>query len=249
MGMLFDALIIFGALAVAAYLEWHMTLNEALLHRRDAALSGVATGKLIAAFLGFAVVLLWTSSHHNESRLKRRSLVQEQKLNLQDCAIAGLVLVSVLYLIGAEALPRGFVLLLVLLVALGLGLRRLIYRTFPEEPAGPCNVLIIGADSTACALREQLRDGAGLGYAFKGFVKLSHAELDSKVDPGEVVGTVDKLAEHVCRYAVKGVFLTASCGREMTRKIARQARELGIDARMVPGHLRFAVDPKKSWRF
>lgn len=248
LGIFFDALAIFVALAVALHIEWRTPFGETPWFWRDAAFSDVAGWKLIAAFGGFAVVLLWTSSHHYKSVLSKHGLFQEQRLNLQDCAVSGIFLVGALYLLGAEALSRSFVLLFLVLVAVGHGIRRLIYRTFPDEPTGPHNVLIIGADSTANALREQLRDGAGFGYAFQGFVKLSDAEPDSISDPGEVVGTIDKLAEHVCKYSVNGVFITTSCSREMTLKIVRQARELGVETRMVPGHLRFGVDKRNRSR-
>jgi FlaA1/EpsC-like NDP-sugar epimerase len=248
LGIFLDALAIFAALAVALHIESRTPFGETPWFWGDAALSDLAGWKLIAAFGGFAVVLLWTSSHHYKSVLSKQGLFQEQRLNLQDCAVSGIFLVGALYLLNAEALSRGFVLLFLVLVAVGLGLRRLIFRMFPDAPTGPHNVLIIGADSTACALREQLRDGAGFGYAFKGFVKLSDAEPNSISDPGEVVGTIDKLAEHVCKYSVNGVFITASCSRKMTLKIVRQARELGVEARMLPGHLRFGVDKRNRSR-
>src|SRR6185437_4439192 len=158
---------------------------------------------------GFAIVLLWNSSRRNDCTLRKRTPLQEQKLNLQDCAVAGLFLIVALYLADAETLSRGFVLLFVVLVACGLGLRRLIYRALPREQTGPSNVLIIGLDPTAVAIREQLRDDSKLGYSFRGFVKLSELEPDSAADPNEVVGTIDKLAEHIRKYSVTEVFLTS----------------------------------------
>lgn len=244
-----DGLIVFAAMAVAVSIEWPTPAGGASRLWRGGALSNVATWKLLAAFAGFAVVLLWISSHHDQSTLSKRSLLEEQKLNLRDCAITGLFLASVLYLIGAESLPRGFVLLFVVLVAFGLGLRRLIYRAFPEDPSGPRNVLIIGTDSIALAVREQVRDDPELGYIFKGFVKLTNAEPDSIAYPEEIVGTTDKLSEHVCKYSVSEVFLTPSCGREMALRLADQARELGIGARLIPGYLRFGVDLKNGSHF
>lgn len=110
-------------------------------------------------------------------------------------------------------------------------------------------MLIIGTDSAACTLREQLRDGAGgVGYVFKGFVKLSDGEPDCTADRSEVVGTVDKLPEHIYRCSANEVLLTGSCDREITLKITHQAHELGIDARMVLGRLRFGVNQKSRAR-
>lgn len=232
-----DALIVFASMAFAFWIEWRTPrfwLGEA--H------SIVPLWKLLSAFGGFAVVLLWMGGQHHDSTLRPRNLLQEQRLNLQDCAISGFLLFSVLYLLRLEALSRGFVLFIIVLVAFGLGLRRLIYRTFRAKPGGSRNVLIVGADSTALAIRDQLREDPKLGYIFKGFVRLSNAESDKIDDPDDVIGSVDKLAEHVCKYSVNEVFLTPSCSREMALKLVSQARELGIHSRMVLGHLRLDVN-------
>jgi FlaA1/EpsC-like NDP-sugar epimerase len=238
---LLDASIILAALAGATGIEW-----QTPQFWQVGTLSNVPTWKLLAVFAVFAVVLLWTSSHHYDSAPPRCTLFREQKLNLQDCALSAVVLVSMLYLSGAEALSRSFVALFLFLVASGLGVRRLIYRTFPAEPGGARHVLIIGADSRALAIREQLRTDPELGYIFKGFVKLSNSEPGSIDDQSEVVGTVDKLAEHVCKYSVNELFLTPSCSRELALKLVSQARELGIHSRMVLGHLRLGMNQTKS---
>ncbi|HEV2136852.1 MAG TPA: hypothetical protein VGR47_21715 [Terracidiphilus sp.] len=248
LGTFLDALIIIVAMAVSVHIEWHTPFRGMPWFWRHRALAKVSTWKLVAVFCGFAGLLLWISSHHHESALRKRALLLEQKLNLQDCLVSGLFLIAALYLAGAETLSRGFVLLFVVLVATGLGLRRLIYRAIPPEHVAQRNVLIIGADATARALREQLRDVTRPEFAFKGFVKLSDSEPDGLADPGEVVGTIDKLPEHVYKYSVNGLLLTPSCDREMTLKIVRQAREMGIETRMVPGHVRFGVKRKNRSR-
>lgn len=246
-GMLFDALVISAAMAVAIRIEWHASFDEIIRMWRNEPLSNLLNWKIVAAFGLFAVVLLWTSSHHHGFPPRRRSLLQEQMLNLRDCAVSEIFLVSTLYVTGAETLSRGFVLCFLALVAIGLGLRRLIYRTFPE-PARRRNILIIGTDSTAYAVRETLREDPQIGYDFKGFVKLSNSKFNDESDPAELVGTVDALAEHVHNYSVDEVFLTESCSRKIVLKIVRHARELGVTARMIPGHLRSAVDQKNRSR-
>jgi FlaA1/EpsC-like NDP-sugar epimerase len=243
-----DALIIVVAAAAAARIEWHMILGNLQRVWQGGAAANNSLWRIFATFFGFAVLLLWISSRHPVSSLGKRSFLQEQKLNLRDCAISGLFLVGALYLVGAETLSRSFVLVFLALVACGLGLRRMIYRRFPTETVSTHNVLIIGSDSAACAFREQLRDGAGVGYVFKGFVKLSDSEPDCIADAAEVVGTIENLAEHVCKYSVNGVVLTASCSKEMTRRIVGQARELGVEARMIHGHLRLEVNRKNRAR-
>jgi FlaA1/EpsC-like NDP-sugar epimerase len=247
-GFVFDALVIFAAVVFAASVEWHTALLGTLWPWRDGRLWDDSTWKVLIAFGGFALILLWISSHHHESALRKRVLLQEQKLNLYDCAISGLFLVSVLYVFGVEALPRGFVLFFLLLVTLGFGLRRLIFRTFLTQHAAPCNVLIVGVDPTALAIREQLRAEPDLGYSFRGFVLLSNSEPDNLALREDVVGTIDKLAEHVCKFSVGELFLTPSCSREMVSHLVTQARELGINSRMVAGHVRLAVHQRISSR-
>ena len=239
----FDALIIFGALAFAVRIQWQTSWFWRL-----GEISGIPVWKLLGALGGFAIVLLWISSHQYESVSVKPSLLQQQKLNLQDCAISALYLVSMLYLMGAEALSRGFVVLFLVLVVFGLGIRRLLWRTLPAELTGPRNVLIIGLGPTAQAIRERLRNDPELGYVFKGFVKLSNSEPEDIDDAREIIGTIDKLAEHVCRYAVAEIFLTASCSRKMAVKLVDQAHDLGINSRMILDHLRFGIDQQKRWR-
>lgn len=236
LALLSDAAIIFAALAFAVRIEW-----QTPWFWRVGELSKIPLWKLLVALGGFAIVLLWTSNHQYESALRKPGLFQQQKANLQDCAISALFLVSVLYLTGAEALSRAFVFFFLVFVAFGFAVRRLIYRTLSAEPTGPRNVLIVGVDPTARAVRDQMRKDPELGYIFKGFVKLSNSEPEGVDEPPEIVGTIDKLADHVCKYSVSEVFLSSSCSREMAMKLVGQVRELGIDSRMILGHLRLGV--------
>lgn len=245
-GTVLDALIVFTAIVLAFHVEWRTPLAGAPWLWTKGEFSNTTAWKLVSALGGFVVVLLWTSSHHIDSVSRQRTSLEEQKLNLKDCAISAVVLLSWLYITGAEAVPSSFILLLISFVALGLSLRRLIYRVLPMQPKGPRNVLIIGADSTAVALREQMRNDPELGYTFKGFVKLSNSDPDSIDYPGEVIGTIDDLPEHVFKYSVNEVFLTPSCNKEITAKLVNQARDLGINSRMVLGHVRVGVDLKND---
>ncbi len=243
-GIVIDAFAILAAAAIAVFLEWHDPLGAPARFWRYGSVSQVPAWKLGTAFLSFVVVLLWTSSHHRDSAFRKRSLLEEQRLNLQDCAVSAVFLAGVLYLLGADAVSHALVLWLLVWATVGLALRRLIFRAFAPTYTGSRNVLIIGTDSAACTLREQLRDGAGAAYVFKAFVKLFDGELDCTADRSEVVGTLDKLPEHVYRCSANEVLLTGSCDREMALKIMHQAHELGIDARMVLGRLRFGVKQK-----
>jgi len=104
-----DAFAIHAAAALAVSLEWHDPLGVPPRFLRYGSLSQVPAWKLATAFLSFAVVLLWSSSHHRDSAFKKRSLLEEQKLSLQDCAISAVFLAGILYFLGADAVPHGLV--------------------------------------------------------------------------------------------------------------------------------------------
>jgi len=161
-GIVVDAFAILAAAAIAISLECHDPLGSPARFWRYGSLSQVPAWKLGTAFLSFVVVLLWTSSHDRDSAFRKRSLLEEQRLNLQDCAVSAVFLAGVLYLLGADAVSHALVLWLLVWATVGLALRRWVFRAFTFTYAGSRNVLIIGTDSAACTLREQLRDGAGV---------------------------------------------------------------------------------------
>src|SRR6185437_13845929 len=84
LGMFLDTLIIIAAMVVSVHIAWHTPFLAMLRFWRNPALGDVSTWKLLAVFFGFAIVLLWNSSRRNDCTLRKRTPLQEQKLNLQD---------------------------------------------------------------------------------------------------------------------------------------------------------------------
>jgi len=87
------------------------------------------TFNLVALLLVFTISLILTSKRlHLYSPTRISNALNEQRLSLQACLTAGLVLTGTLYLVKAFNVPRTVVLLTVGLVTVALGVRRLLYR-------------------------------------------------------------------------------------------------------------------------
>jgi len=112
-----------------------------------------------------------------------------------------LLLTGTLYLVHANDIPRGIVISTVALVALALGLRRLIYRTLLyrrfDRGLDTRNVLIVGTGPEAHALRHHIESIRHLGYKFKGFIRLPGNASPANIDSNDVVGTLENaIPEH-----------------------------------------------------
>ena len=132
-------------------------------------------GILLAALCGFAVSLMITSRRlHLYTPIRLSGFLHEQSLSMQACLISGLLLTGALFLVHAEDIPRSIVVITILLVTIGLSLRRFAYRFLLyhrfERGIGSRNVLIVGTGPEAHALRNHLDSIRHLGYNFKGFI-------------------------------------------------------------------------------
>jgi exopolysaccharide biosynthesis polyprenyl glycosylphosphotransferase len=194
---------------------------------------------LLALLCWFTITLTLTGQRLSlESRARFNGLLQEQRLSVQACLTSGLLLAGVLHLLGVEEIPRGILLLTVGLVTLLIGLRRLVYRVLLyrryRQGVGTRNVLIMGTGPEAQALRRQLESLHHLGYTFKGFIDLANSDAPSATASGNVVGTLDSLFQSARKLFVDELFFTAPYDRGTVQDVLRQAREYGIDLRVVP---------------
>ncbi|MGA2539499.1 MAG: sugar transferase, partial [Terracidiphilus sp.] len=223
---------------------WHGTL-----------IPGRSVWILLGLLCFYAVALIVTSRRlHLYTPLRLNSSLHEQRLSVQACLYAGLLLTGTLYLIHAQDISRGVVLITiglvtVLLSARRLAYRRLIYRRF-ERGEGTRNVLIVGTGLEAHALRHHLESLRHLGYTFKGFIDFpggnSHSGPSSgtgqhsgarsrfAASSGDVVGTMETLFESARKQFVDEIFFTTPCDREIVQEVLEQARVQGLDLRVVP---------------
>ena len=223
---------------------------------------GRSMGLLLGLLVGFVVALILTSRRlHLYEPMRGWGMLHEQRLSAQACFTSGLLLTGTLYLVHANDIPRGIVVITVVLVAAGLGLRRLLYRMALyrryERGVGTRNVLIVGTGAEAHALRHHLESLRYLGYIFKGFI-----EMPDGAEPGggreraaewqtagagtavlpavsaqageDVVGTLETLFQQARQHFVDEIFFTTRCDRETVQGVLEQARAQGIDLRVVP---------------
>jgi exopolysaccharide biosynthesis polyprenyl glycosylphosphotransferase len=167
------------------------------------------------------------------------SFSHEQSLSVQACLISGLLLTGTLFLIHAEDISRSVVVSTVLLVTIGLSLRRLGYRFLLyhrlERGIGSRNVLIVGTGPEAHALRNHLDRIRHLGYNFKGFIAFPGGCPRIDDDSSDIVGTLDTLFQHTRKHFVDEVFFTAPCEqRGVVKEMLQQSRAHGVDMRVVP---------------
>ena len=207
---------------------WHGTL-----------IYGRSMGILLAFVCGFCMTLI-LSSHwlHLYAPRRLNGTLHEQKLNIQACFTAGLLLTGALYLIKGEDIPRRIVLLTLGTVTISLGARRLVYRSMLyrafERGQKTRNVLIVGTGPEAKALRNHLVGMRHLGYTFKGFIDFADSDSTLTDTFGDVVGTVDTLFDQTRRRFIDEIFVTNPCERRIVHEVLEQARLHGVDLRVIP---------------
>ena len=194
---------------------------------------------LLGLFCVFTFTLIAISRRmHLYTPERLTNLLHEQRLSAQACFTSGLLLTGMLYLVHADDIPRTIVISTVCLVALALGVRRLIYRVLLyrrfDRGLNTRNVMIIGTGPEAHALRHHLESIKHLGYTFKGFVELPGASNAMAGDVSDVVGTVDSLFQSTRKQFVDEIFITASCERGIMQDVLEQSRIHGVDLRVVP---------------
>jgi exopolysaccharide biosynthesis polyprenyl glycosylphosphotransferase len=157
---------------------------------------------------------------------------------VQACFTSGLLLTGTLYVVHANDIPRGIVLITVGLVAFLLCLRRLLYRLLLfnryDRGVGTRNVLIVGTGPEAHALRHHLESIRHLGYTFKGFIDFPGTTPRFTTASGDVVGSLETLFQRTRTLFVDEIFFTSPCERELVQSVLEQARTHGVDLRVVP---------------
>ena len=238
--MVLDGVLILGSAQIATLYGFHIGLlagAEGFWH--DTLIHGRSMGILLALSCGFSLTLVLISRRmHLYSPARLTGFLHEQRLSLQACLNAGLLLAGTLYLIHAADIPRTMVLVTVGLAAIVLSLRRLVYRVLLyrrfERGVGTRNVFIVGTGPEAHALRHHLESIRHLGYTFKGFIEVPGSGPGLSVAAGDVVGTLDTLFQHARKQFVDEIFFTAACERGVVQDVLAQARIHGVDLRVVP---------------
>jgi exopolysaccharide biosynthesis polyprenyl glycosylphosphotransferase len=238
--MLLDAVTVFGAALLATLYEFKLSpIAEVRSFWRGTLIRGRSMEILLALMCGFIFSLIITSRRlHLYSPSRLGGYLHEQRLTVQACFTAGLLLTGTLYLVHADDIPRRIVVVTWGLVVVSLSIRRLVYRVMLyrrfERGLGTRNVLIVGTGPEAHALRHHVESIRHLGYAFKGFIELPGTVSRLSATSGDVVGTLDTLFSHARKQFVDEIFFTAPCERGIVQDVLEKARAAGVDLRVVP---------------
>src|SRR5260370_32007051 len=147
--MWLDAITVVGAVVLATLYEFHASpIVDAKGFWRGTLIHGRSMGLLLALLCGFTVSLIITSRRlHLYSPTRLGGYLHEQRLTVQACFTAGLLLTGTLYVLHADDIPRRIVALTLGLVVGALSIRRLVYRVMLyrrfERGMRTRNVLIV----------------------------------------------------------------------------------------------------------
>ena len=238
--MLLDALTVLGAAILATLYEFKLSpIAEVRSFWHGTLIQGRPMSILLGLLCGFIGSLILTSRRlHLYTPTRLGGYLHEQRLTVQACFTAGLLLTGTLYMVHADDIPRRIVVVTWGLVLVALSIRRLVYRILLyrrfERGLGTRNVLIVGTGPEAHALRHHVESIRHLGYRFKGFIDLPGSTVRFSAMSTDVVGTLDTLFAHARKQFVDEIFFTAPCERGIVQDVLEKARAAGVDLRVVP---------------
>lgn len=237
--MALDVVTVFISAVLATSLETRTWPTFGLVEFHHVTLvRGRSVGIVIALLCGFAVALILVSRRLNLYKpASLTNFLHEQRLSMQACLTAGLLLTGMLYMMHAADIPRSIVLLTLALVTFLLGLRRLIYRILLyrrfDRGIDLRNVLIVGTGAEARALHHHLESIRHLGYAVQGFVH--PADLERRIDENTTgLDGLDALFEGARAQFVDEIIFTTHCEQDMMQELLERARVHGVDLRLMP---------------
>jgi exopolysaccharide biosynthesis polyprenyl glycosylphosphotransferase len=186
----------------------------------------------------FSLILV-SRRYHLYGPTQMRSALHEQRLTVQACLTAGLLLAGALYLIKGEVVSRGVVVVTVAITAVLLCVRRLAWRYMMhrrfERGMETRNIIIVGTGRVGHTLRHHLESVRHLGYRFKGFVTIPG--IDAGISPivdSEILGSIDDVLDIARKHFADEIFLSVTCEPELVKSIVGSAREAGVDIRVIP---------------
>ena len=196
--------------------------------------------KILLACLGWFILSLILASkrYHLYGPMQMRNTLHEQRLTIQACLTAGLLLSGALYLVRGEVISRGVVIITVVATTVLLCSRRLVWRMMKyrrfESGLEVRNIIIVGTGRVGQAMRHHLDSIRHLGYTFKGYVHIPGVDSENPALAGDVLGSLDQVLQLARQYFADEIFLSAPCDARVVTRIVAQAREAGVDIRVVP---------------
>ena len=187
----------------------------------------------------FILALILVSRRmHLYAPIQLRNTLHDQRLTIQACCTAGLLLSGALYFARGEVVSRGVVLLTLAFTTLLLCTRRLVWRAIVyrryDRGIETRNILVVGTGRVGQALRHHIESIRHLGFTFKGYVHVPGLDAEAVANSAEVLGTIDEVLELARKHFVDEIFLSAPCERGLVKRLVEQAREASVDIRVVP---------------
>ncbi len=195
---------------------------------------------ILLGCLGWFILslVLVSKRYHLYGPMQMRNTLHEQRLTIQAALTAGLLLSGALYLVRGEVISRGVVIITVATTTILLCGRRLIWRAMKyrrfENGLETRNIIIVGTGRVGQAMRHHLDSIRHLGYNFKGYVQIPGVDAESPALAGDVLGSIDEVLPLARQYFADEIFLSAPCDARVVTRMVSQARDAGVDIRVVP---------------
>jgi exopolysaccharide biosynthesis polyprenyl glycosylphosphotransferase len=232
------ALIDFGFVilnGVAAFFLVHPSAG--LHHVLDSAYKEVVTHQPLSGYGGFlllyaGLILLFCQGQDLYRTPRKRTVAKETLEVAKAVTFATLLMTAFIYLtgvniVGRQAVAMEFAANAIVLSAWRYAKRRMVIHRV-EQGIGARNALIIGAGRIGQSLARELDEDKLLGYRFRGF-------LDTK--PGRdrrLLGALEDFSRIAKAEFVDDVFITISADRDWVKRITLEARNQGINVKIVP---------------
>ncbi len=190
--------------------------------------------------LGFLLVLLFVLRRYGlYNGVPNRSAAHEQRLIVQACFTAGLLLCGWLYMAHNMEVSRVLIVVLIGTTAVALGIRRAVWRAvrFARYAKGveTRNVFILGTNHLSSAMGQQIEDDYHLGYHLCGFITAPGCDGEGEVPGKRIVGTLDRLRDLARMHFVDELVIAQPCPLETVIDLVEQAHDLEIDVRAISG--------------
>jgi exopolysaccharide biosynthesis polyprenyl glycosylphosphotransferase len=231
------------AVAAGLYLALHIHAGNAGpywtgLHQAIAV--GPAMLVQLAYLSWFVTVLLVLGWHDGlYGRLQSDSVLHEQRMTVQACLNAGLLLCGAMYMTHDTTTPRAVVISLLCFTTPLLCLLRGFWRYSShrdfQKGIGTRNVVILGTGHMSDAVRRQiLKHQRRLGRIFKGFVELP-GEAFAESDSTEIIGNLYQLRHLVRQHFVDEIIIAGSCSTPQVLELVEMAADMDVEVLAIPG--------------
>ena len=190
--------------------------------------------------LGFLLVLVFVLRRYGlYNGVPDRSGAHEQRLIVQACLTAGVLLCGWLYLMHNLEVSRILVVILVGTTAVALGVRRALWRTvrFARYAKGveTRNVVILGTNQLSFAIGQQIEDDYYLGYRLCGFLHAPGTTDAMEVPKDRILGNMERLRELTRLHFIDELVIAQPCAVETVINLLEEAHDVEIDIRAMSG--------------